>query len=32
VRGAKVAFDDKLTKAAASRHIDELQRITGRGR
>ena len=29
---AKVAFDDKLTKAAASRRIDELQRITGRGR
>ncbi len=29
---AKLPFDDKLTKAAASRRIDELQRITGRGR
>ena len=29
---AKVPFDDKLTKAAASRRIDELQRMTGRGR
>ena len=29
---AKVRFDDKLTQAAASRRIDELQRITGRGR
>jgi hypothetical protein len=25
-------FDDTLTKAAASKRIDELQRITGRGR
>lgn len=29
---AKQPFDDTLTKAAASRRIDELQRITGRGR
>ena len=29
---AKVPFDEKLTKAAASKRIDELQRITGRGR
>jgi hypothetical protein len=29
---AHVEFDDKLTKAAASRRIDELQRQTGRGR
>jgi hypothetical protein len=29
---AKVPFDDKLTKAAASKRIDELQRATGRGR
>ena len=29
---AKVPFDDKLTKAAASKRIDELQRTTGRGR
>ena len=28
---AKVPFDDKLTKAQASRRIDELQRQTGRG-
>lgn len=28
---ARVPFDDKLTKAEASRRIDELQRITGRG-
>jgi len=28
---AKVDFDDKLSKAEASRRIDELQRITGRG-
>ncbi len=28
---AKVPFDDKLTKAAASRRIDELQQRTGRG-
>lgn len=27
---AKVPFDDSLTKAQASRRIDELQRITGR--
>ena len=29
---AKEAFDDKLTKAQASKRIDELQRRTGRGR
>jgi hypothetical protein len=29
---AKVAFDDKLTKAQASKRIDELQRTTGRGK
>jgi hypothetical protein len=28
---AKVPFDDKLSKADASRRIDELQEITGRG-
>jgi len=28
---AKVPFDDKLTKAEASRRIDELQKRTGRG-
>jgi len=28
---AKVAFDDQLTKAEASRRIDELQEQTGRG-
>ena len=28
---AKEAFDDKLTKAEASRRIDELQAKTGRG-
>lgn len=28
---AKVPFDEQLTKAEASRRIDELQRITGRG-
>lgn len=28
---AKVAFDDSLTKAEASKRIDELQGITGRG-
>ncbi len=28
---AKVPFDDRLTKAQASKRIDELQRITGRG-
>src|ERR1700759_1466862 len=28
---AKVPFDDGLTKAAASRRIDELQHRTGRG-
>ena len=28
---AKVEFDDRLTKAEASRRIDELQRRTGRG-
>ena len=27
---ARVEFDDSLTKAEASRRIDELQRITGR--
>jgi hypothetical protein len=29
---AKVVFDDKLTKAEASKRIDELQEITGRGK
>jgi hypothetical protein len=29
---ARVPFDDTLTKAAASKRIDELQEITGRGR
>lgn len=29
---AGVEFDDTLTKAEASKRIDELQRITGRGR
>lgn len=29
---AKMPFDDKLSKAQASKRIDELQRITGRGR
>jgi DUF3072 family protein len=29
---AKVLFDDKLTKAEASKRIDELQEITGRGK
>jgi hypothetical protein len=29
---AKVSFDDKLTKAEASKRIDELQEITGRGK
>jgi len=28
---AKSAFDDKLTKAQASKRIDELQKATGRG-
>ena len=28
---AKVPFDDNLSKADASRRIDELQQITGRG-
>ena len=28
---AKVPFDDRLTKAEASKRIDELQRETGRG-
>ena len=28
---AKVPFDEHLTKAEASKRIDELQRITGRG-
>lgn len=28
---AKEPFDDKLTKAEASRRIDELQKKTGRG-
>ena len=28
---AKVDFDDKLTKAEASKRIDELQQMTGRG-
>ena len=29
---AKVDFDDDLTKADASKRIDELQEITGRGK
>ena len=29
---AKVSFDDDLTKAEASKRIDELQEKTGRGR
>jgi hypothetical protein len=29
---AKVEFDDHLTKAEASKRIDELQAVTGRGR
>ena len=29
---AKVLFDDKLTKVEASKRIDELQEITGRGK
>jgi hypothetical protein len=29
---AKVAFDDTLTKAQASKRIEELQALTGRGR
>lgn len=29
---AKVEFDEKLTKAEASKRIDELQEITGRGK
>jgi hypothetical protein len=28
---AKVEFDETLTKAQASRRIDELQKLTGRG-
>ncbi len=28
---AKVPFDDKLTKAQASKRMDELQKVTGRG-
>ena len=28
---AKVDFDDSLTKAEASKRIDELQELTGRG-
>jgi hypothetical protein len=28
---AKVEFDDRLSKAQASKRIDELQRMTGRG-
>jgi hypothetical protein len=28
---AKVDFDDSLSKAAASKRIDELQELTGRG-
>ena len=28
---AKVPFDDRLSKAGASRRIEELQRLTGRG-
>jgi hypothetical protein len=29
---AKVEFDEKLTKAEASKRIDELQEMTGRGK
>ena len=29
---AKVNFDDGLTKAEASKRIDELQEVTGRGK
>jgi hypothetical protein len=29
---AKVEFDENLTKAEASKRIDELQEITGRGK
>ena len=29
---AKVDFDDSLTKAEASKRIDELQEVTGRGK
>lgn len=29
---AKVPFEDALTKAEASKRIDELQRVTGRGK
>ena len=29
---AKVEFDESLTKAEASKRIDELQEITGRGK
>ncbi len=29
---AKVPFDDSLTKAEASKRIDELQEMTGRGK
>jgi hypothetical protein len=29
---AKVPFDETLTKAAASKRIDELQELTGRGK
>jgi hypothetical protein len=29
---AREPFDDTLTKAAASKRIDELQEITGRGK
>ena len=29
---AKVEFDERLTKAEASKRIDELQHLTGRGR
>lgn len=29
---ARVSFDDKLTKAQASKRIDELQALTGRGK
>ena len=29
---AKVEFDEKLTKAEASKRIDELQEATGRGK
>ena len=29
---AKAPFDEKLTKAQASKRIDELQQVTGRGK